>query len=82
VPQKATYELQGKRFVYVVESTGTVRNTEIESTTSGGGQFFVVQQGLKASDRIVLEGVSALRDSAKIKVRPVNADSVYQQAMP
>jgi membrane fusion protein (multidrug efflux system) len=77
VPQKATYELQDKRFVYVVESSGTVRNTEIKIGESSG-QFFVVQEGLRAGDKIVLEGVGSLRDGAKIKVRPVNEDSVYQ----
>jgi membrane fusion protein (multidrug efflux system) len=80
VPQKATYELQRKLFVYVVESTSTVKNTEIRVGASSGGQFFVVQEGLRPGDKIVLEGVSTLKDGAKIKVRPINADSVYQQA--
>jgi membrane fusion protein, multidrug efflux system len=80
VPQKSTYELQRKLFVYVVESTSTVKNTEIRVGASSGGQFFVVQEGLRPGDKIVLEGVSTLKDGAKIKVRPINADSVYQQA--
>jgi membrane fusion protein, multidrug efflux system len=79
VPQKATYELQGKRFVYVVESTGTVRSAEIEVAGSANGQFFVVQEGLQSGDKIVLEGVATLREGAPIKERGINTDSVYQQ---
>jgi membrane fusion protein (multidrug efflux system) len=81
VPQKATYEVQGKRFVYVVESTGTVRSAEIKVTESSDGKFFLVQQGVSAGDRIVLEGVAGLKEGAPIKPRMVNADSVYNVAV-
>lgn len=79
VPQKATYELQGKKFVYLVESTGTVKSTEIKVLDNNDGQFFVVQEGLRAGDNIVLEGVAALKDGIAIKPREVNADSVYNR---
>jgi membrane fusion protein (multidrug efflux system) len=81
IPQKATYEVQGKKFVYVVESTGTVRSAEITVMETGNGQYFVVQQGVNAGDRIVLEGVATLREGTPIKSRPVNTDSVYQQIL-
>ena len=79
VPQKATYELQGKRFVYVLESTGTVRSTEIKVLESSNGQFFVVQEGLRSGDKIVVEGVAGLHDGASIKEKSINEDSLYQK---
>lgn len=82
VPQKATYEIQGKRFVYVLESTGTVKSTEIKTSESSNGQFFVVQQGLRPGDKIIIEGVASLQDGAPVKARPVPADSLYNQATP
>jgi membrane fusion protein (multidrug efflux system) len=81
VPQKATYEVQGKKFVYVVESTGTVRSSEIKVMENNNGQYFVVQQGVKPGERIVLEGVASLKEGAAIKPKEVNTDSVYQQIM-
>lgn len=78
VPQKATFEVQGKKFVYIVESTGTVRSAEIKVMDNSNGQYFVVQEGLRPSEKIVLEGVAALKDGATIKPREVNTDSVYQ----
>lgn len=81
IPQKATYEIQGKQFVYVVESTGTVRGAEIKVTESSNGQFFVIEEGLRPGDKIVLEGVATLKDGTTIKPREVNTDSVYQKSM-
>lgn len=81
IPQKATYEVQGKKFVYVVESTGTVRGAEVKVLENNNGQYFVVQQGVRAGDKIVLEGVASLKEGAAIKQRPVSTDSVYQQIL-
>ncbi|OLY94728.1 efflux transporter periplasmic adaptor subunit [Cnuella takakiae] len=81
VPQKATYELQGKRFVYVLESTGTVRSTEIRAIPASNGQFYVVEAGIRPGEKIVVEGVASLRDGASIKPRAINSDSLYQQAV-
>jgi membrane fusion protein (multidrug efflux system) len=79
VPQKSTYEIQGKRFVYVLESTGTVRSAAVQVMENSNGQYFVVEEGLNPGDKIVMEGVATLREGAAIKPREVNADSVYQQ---
>jgi len=81
VPQKSTFEIQGKKFVYVVESTGTVRGAEIKVLDANNGQFYVVQQGLNPGDKIVVEGVASLKDGAPIKPRPINNDSLYQQIL-
>jgi membrane fusion protein, multidrug efflux system len=81
VPQKATYEIQGKRFVYILENAGTVRSVEVTVMPGGNGQYFVVEQGLNPGDRIILEGVATLREGAPIKPKLINADSVYQQML-
>ncbi|MBT1704042.1 efflux RND transporter periplasmic adaptor subunit [Chryseosolibacter indicus] len=78
VPQKSTYELQGKRFVYVVESTGTVRSQEIDVMENDNGQFFVVEKGLQPGEKIVVEGVASLRDGATVAPKAIGADSLFQ----
>lgn len=67
VPQTATYEMQDKRFVYIVQDDSTVKNTEIKILNVNDGKNFVVTSGLKAGDRIVLEGAGTLKDGAQIK---------------
>jgi len=66
IPQKSTYEIQGKTFVYKVANNNTVTSAEIKTLENTGGQFYVVRDGLKAGDKIVLEGVAGLREGAPI----------------
>jgi membrane fusion protein (multidrug efflux system) len=81
VPQKSTYEIQGKLFVYRLGDSNKVRSAEIKVMPNSGGQYYVVQQGLQPGDRIVTEGVATLREGAIIRPRMVNTDSVNQQMM-
>jgi membrane fusion protein (multidrug efflux system) len=77
VPQSATYELQDKRFVYVVDSKNKIKNVAIKVMDNTAGQFYVVTEGLHAGDKIILESSNNLRDSTTIKPTEVSAASVY-----
>lgn len=77
VPQKSTVDLQGKKFVYVVGDSAKIVNTEIEIMDLAKDKFYVVTKGLKAGDKIVLEGFQSLKDGVKIKPQVKSADSVY-----
>ena len=77
VPQSATYELQGKQFLYTLGPGNKVHNTQITVQPTPDGQFYVVQSGLKAGQTVVLEGVNGLKDNGKIIPRPARADSVF-----
>lgn len=78
VPQKSTYEIQGKTFVYLLSDSGTVNSVEIKIRSNTGGQYYVIEEGLKAGDKIVLEGVDGLREGAPIKPREVTVDSIFK----
>lgn len=78
VPQASVYEIQGKRFVYLVGNRNTVTSREISIRESGSGKFFVVENGLRPGDVLVLEGIVSLREGMTIQPIPVNSDSVYQ----
>ncbi len=67
IPQKATYEIQDKKFVYVVDAQNTVHATEITVLPQNDGEHFVVESGVKVGDRIVVEGVNKLKNDMKIK---------------
>jgi len=79
IPQTATIDLQGKKFVYVLGEKGTIKNTEIETMDLTKGNFYVVTKGLKAGDKIVLQGFQSLKDGAEIKPEEQSADSVYSE---
>lgn len=67
IPQKATFEVQDKKFVYVLQPDNKVKNTEIDAFKLNDGQNYTVTSGLKAGDKIVIEGVNSLRDGMEIK---------------
>lgn len=66
VPQSATYKVQEKTFCYVVDKDNTIHNTEIQILPQETGTEFVVTAGLKVGDRIMVEGVSKVKDGQKI----------------
>ncbi|MES1159455.1 MAG: efflux RND transporter periplasmic adaptor subunit [Bacteroidota bacterium] len=76
VPQTATYELQDKRFVYLLIDSNRVISTSIISTPTNDGKFLVVTSGLRRGDRILLNGLN-LKDSTVVIPKLVNADSLY-----
>lgn len=67
IPQKATFEVQDKKFVYILQSNNTVKNAEVAIFNLNDGQNYLVTSGLKAGDKIVMEGVNSLRDGMEIK---------------
>lgn len=67
IPQKATYELQGKHFVYLVGEGNKVYNTEIDVLSGNLKNSYVVTNGLKSGDRIVIEGIAGLRNETTVE---------------
>jgi membrane fusion protein, multidrug efflux system len=66
IPQSATYELQDKYFAYKVDSANHVAAVAFEPLPSDDGQSFLVTKGIKAGDRIVVEGINSLRNGVMI----------------
>lgn len=67
LPQKATFELQGKKFVFVVNTKNMIKSKEVQVMDLGAGDNYVVQSGIQAGDRIVTDGMDNLKDSMFIK---------------
>ncbi|MDE6116848.1 MAG: efflux RND transporter periplasmic adaptor subunit [Duncaniella sp.] len=67
IPQKSTFELQDRRFVYVVNDSNKVVSTPITVDPLNDGKTFVVTSGLNSGDRIAIEGVGTkLKDGMVI----------------
>lgn len=77
IPQGATYDLQGKKFVYILNGGDSITNVAIQVSENTVGKLYLVEEGLKAGDKIVVQGVSNLRSGMTIKPVPVNEDSLY-----
>ena len=67
IPQDAVAQVQDRYFVYVLGKDNKVKYTEIKISPDNDGQTYVVTNGLKVGDRIVLKGISGLTEGAEIK---------------
>ncbi len=61
IPQRATFSILAKRFVFVVGEDGIAHQREIE-VAHELEDIFVIGKGLAEGDRIVLEGIAEIRD--------------------
>ena len=57
IPQKATYEVQDRVYVYLVNDSSKAVSTNITVSPVNDGQTYIVTSGLKVGDEIVTEGV-------------------------
>ncbi|MFN8261736.1 MAG: efflux RND transporter periplasmic adaptor subunit [Chitinophagales bacterium] len=65
IPQKATYEIQDKKYVFVVDKNNKVHSKNI-IISAEIPDLYVVSDGLNQEDKIVLEGVQKVKDDDKI----------------
>lgn len=78
IPQKATYEIQDKLYVYLLNKNNelVVRNIEISARLP---HFFIVSKGLKNGDRILYEGIQNVKSGMKIRPRFVSVKSIISE---
>lgn len=77
IPQSATFELQDKIFAVTVGKDGKTKNVNIKVLENTAGNYYVVTEGLKTGDQIVLEGVASLKDGSEIKSQNQGQETVY-----
>ena len=81
IPQKATYELQDRRYVYVVNDSNKVVSTYVTVTDMNDGANFIVNSGLKPGDRIAVEGVgTTVKDGIVIRPKETGATATAPAA--
>jgi RND family efflux transporter MFP subunit len=65
VPERAIVSLQGKSFVWVVGGDGKVSQRPV-TTGEQVGSVFIINEGLTAGEKIVVEGVNKLREGIPV----------------
>jgi len=74
LPQRAVQERQGETYVFVVGQDDTVQERPVTMGARLEGNW-LVESGVAAGERVVLDGVQRLRAGAKVVVQPsANAD--------
>ena len=66
IPQKATFEILEKRYVYVVDKDKIVHSREI-NIASEMPDLYVIKDGVNENEKILLEGIRKVKDGDKIE---------------
>jgi membrane fusion protein (multidrug efflux system) len=75
IPQKVTFEVLDKTYVFIVDKDHIVHQKEI---TIGAElpHLFIVEKGLSENDTILLEGIRMVKNQEKIHIRLVEPKTV------
>ena len=66
IPQKATFEILEKKYVFVVDKDNVVHSREI-TIASEMPDLYVIKGGINENERIMLEGIRKVKDGDKIE---------------
>lgn len=65
IPQKATFEILEKKYVFVVDKDNVLHQREV-TVAAELPDIYIIKDGLTESDKILLEGLRKVRDSQEI----------------
>lgn len=77
IPQKATYEIQDQKYVFVIDKNGVAKSKNIKVAYELP-DIYVVADGLSSGDKILLDGVQKVKDDQKVKVKFQDPRKVLQ----
>ena len=74
VPQKCVVELQGDYSVFVVNSDNKVESRQI-IPGSKSGDLWVINEGLKAGEKIIIDGLQLVRNGSEVRATEIEFKS-------
>lgn len=78
IPQKATFEILDKTYVFVVDKDNKVKQQEI-SIGAELPHLFVVSKGLSENDTILLEGIRMVKNNQEIHTKFLEPNQVFSE---
>lgn len=66
IPQKATFEVLDKKYVYVVDKDNVVKSRRV-TIAAELTDLYVIKEGIEETDKILLEGLRIVKEDQKIK---------------
>lgn len=77
VPQKATFEILDKKYVFIVDKNNTLRSRRI-SIAAELPDLYVVSDGLEDDDAILLEGLRLVKEGDRIKYQKKSPEKTLE----
>ncbi|UJS18477.1 MAG: efflux RND transporter periplasmic adaptor subunit [Candidatus Jettenia sp.] len=79
IPQKATFEIQDKMYVFTVDSSNTVKMKSIVPKLRIP-HLYVIEPGLSSHDRIIYEGIQLVKEGDKIIPEVISMKQILAQS--
>ncbi len=77
VPQNATFEIQDKVFVFLLQDSNKVVSKPF-TFTGKTTNYYLADKGINVGDKIVYSGLGNLKDGMVIVPQPISADSLLK----
>lgn len=77
VPQRSVMDIQDKKYVYLLQPDRKVQMRAI-TTTYRYLDYFVVDDGLRAQDTLIYEGLQQIKSHTKVQPLLISADSLWK----
>jgi membrane fusion protein (multidrug efflux system) len=78
IPQKATFEILDKKYVFVIDEHNVVKSRQID-VAAEMPHLYAVEAGLAENDKILLEGLRLVRENDKIDYDLVKPQTALAQ---
>ncbi|MBN8693548.1 MAG: efflux RND transporter periplasmic adaptor subunit [Bacteroidetes bacterium] len=78
IPQKSTFEIQDKHYVYILDNTNKVniRNITIKHRLP---HLYIINQGLKEGDKIIYEGIQNVKTDMIIQPSEISMTQIIKE---
>ena len=78
IPQKATFEILDKKYVYLLDSNNILHAKQVQIAEELQ-HIFIIEGGLNESDKILLDGLRKVRENDHISPKFVTAKLAISQ---
>jgi RND family efflux transporter MFP subunit len=78
IPQKATFEIQDRMYVYVIDKKNKVTSRPIISNRRMP-HIYIVESGLTKDDRIIYEGIQDIKEGMTIKPQYLEMNDITKE---
>ncbi|QQR90780.1 MAG: efflux RND transporter periplasmic adaptor subunit [Myxococcales bacterium] len=77
IPQRATFEILDKQYVFVVGKDG-IAHQRVITVSHEMDDIFVIESGLKENERFILEGVRQVHEGEHLKYKVLSPDKALK----
>jgi len=78
IPKKATFDLQDKTYVFVVDQNNALKAREVV-IKQRLPNLYIIESGISVNDKILLEGIQNVKEDEKIDPTFISAKEVIGQ---